>query len=89
MQGYREISCLFVWLYIYLVVYLQYKIKGQSVGRCKVLVHCSKGVKKCLWWLQPPKARKTTESAAYLHTRAKVVFYFHSLNFLQTKYYKS
>lgn len=38
--------------------------------------------------MHPPEARKTTESAAYLHTRAKVVFISESLKFLITKYYK-
>lgn len=32
---------------------------------------------------------ETTESAAYSHTRAKVVFISESLKFLITKYYKS
>lgn len=34
------------------------------------------------------KGTENYQTAAYLHTRAKVVFYFHSLNFFQTKYYK-
>lgn len=53
-----------------------------------MLWYLQKGVKKCLWWLQPSKARKTTETAAYLHTRAKVVFISLSLKFFITKYYK-
>nr|DAR30546.1 MAG TPA: hypothetical protein [Caudoviricetes sp.] len=37
-----------------------YEIKVEASTAAKYLYFAVLGVKKCPWWLQPPKARKTT-----------------------------